>query len=111
MVKTAIKHYIWEACINMFFSGITNSFKPVSDGIPKVGERYSRVISQDKESTYYHCRIIAVSKLFNCNEYPYKYVFVDMEWDYFNYNGNIIYYDQQNHQSSKVTTLYQTFEK
>ena len=43
MISTAIKHYIYEMCIEVLFDRIINNFKTIPVRF-KIGERYSLII-------------------------------------------------------------------
>ena len=67
MIKTAIKHYILEACINVFFDKLTYNFRKPSltniHGI-KVGDRFTEIWLFDDSVNYVlgKCRMRYVTK-------------------------------------------------
>ena len=49
MIKTAIKHYILEACINMLFSKIQDNFisKERDLWCARIGDKFKRIVGRD----------------------------------------------------------------
>jgi len=67
MVKTAIKHYIFEACINILFKNIQqnfNAFEKKTMHNIKRGEKFEEItawVKQYEETPYCHIHIIGGS--------------------------------------------------
>lgn len=62
MIKVAIKHYIYDYCIDLVFSGIKNNFMKIPIEKIKVGDKYQLIVEQIGETLYYHydCVIIEI---------------------------------------------------
>ena len=65
MIRTAIKHYIYEKCIEVFFDSIITNFKRIPTRF-KIGERYTLLIirQEDQFIELHHCTVLNI----NANE-------------------------------------------
>jgi len=67
MIKTAIKHFILEACIDQFFKGIDKNFRKCTHFKPIVGKIYSHVKYREVICGYginIHLKNVMASKIF-----------------------------------------------
>lgn len=69
MIKIALKHFIYEKCINVLFDGILNNFSASKNGEFKVGDRFhsiqvkfesTRVNLSEIQTTLYNCTIMDI---------------------------------------------------
>ena len=59
----AIKHKVYEWCIDVIFKHIVRNFPQKARRVPKVGEKYIYIKEPTIEETYYNCLIIEPSEL------------------------------------------------
>lgn len=57
MIQTAIKHKLYEECIEIFFNGLIQNF-PRKGVTPVIGEFYRKIIDHEVNDIYYNCRVI-----------------------------------------------------
>ncbi len=57
MIQTAIKHKLYEECIEIFFNGLIKNF-PRKGVTPVIGEFYRKIIDHEVNDIYYNCRVI-----------------------------------------------------
>lgn len=62
MIEIAIKHYIYELAIDMFFERISSNF-PKQRIKPVIGQHYSKIEDADMREIFYDCTIIPVTEL------------------------------------------------
>jgi hypothetical protein len=71
MIKVAIKHWIYDYCINLIFEGISSNFRVFNMKNIKIGDRFDVIEKiEDKEpfnlkeggykSIYYNCVVVNV---------------------------------------------------
>ena len=60
IIRTAIKHTIFEVCIDLFFNSIKKNFPKKGKRVPAIGEKYRKIIdkSSDYAEIYYACTVI-----------------------------------------------------
>lgn len=60
IIRTTVKHTIYEICIDLLFKMIGKNFPKKGKIIPKIGDRYVRIINKnsDYEEIYYTCTVI-----------------------------------------------------
>ena len=91
MLKTAIKHYIYELCINIFFDNIEKNFVLLNKKQSinskrnqiKVGDYYKSiyeidVFEEDFYRHFYNCSIVKVAKDY------FQFLYTDLDEGYIN---------------------------
>ena len=63
MIRTLIKHYIYEFCISVCFDELDKNLKDYSDIIPEVGERFSRITDNFSGDVFLNCTVINLTEL------------------------------------------------
>lgn len=63
MIRTLIKHYIYETCLSIYFDELNKNIADYSDLIPVVGEKFSRIIDNFTGDTFIECIVIHYSDL------------------------------------------------
>lgn len=92
MIKTILKHYIYEISLNVLFSKLMQNFNDAIDHvIPQAGDTYS-IISHMYGDEHYHNCIIKKVEIRGSNLAPYAIVYATYEYstgcdlDDLNYN-------------------------
>lgn len=81
MIKTFVKHQIYDFCIDIFFNRIKSNFNGNAFGkIPKVGEFYSRIVHKFDDEEYHRCVITGVEKRRNSSNKDYYVITIKYEW-------------------------------
>lgn len=62
MLETAIKHYMYELAIDMFFERLSSNF-PKQKVTPVIGQYYSKIEDANMHELFYDCTIIPVTEL------------------------------------------------
>lgn len=80
MLLTALKHYIYEMCIDVAFRSLIRNFnvKNASD-IPHVGDFYRTVSHIYADEYYNNCTIQSVEQRVNSNGIAYFLIYVSYE--------------------------------
>lgn len=63
MIKLALKHAIYEVCIDLCFRTIQNNFPKSQKRIPLVGEKYSKVVDTVFGEVYLDCTVVTVESM------------------------------------------------
>jgi len=62
VLETAIKHYMYELAIDMFFERLSSNF-PKQKVKPVIGQYYAKIEDVDMREVFYDCTIIPVTEL------------------------------------------------
>jgi len=83
MIKTFVKHCIYDFCIDIFFNRVSRNFKNSrSNKLPKAGEFYSRVVHKYDDETYHNCIVTGLEeRTNNSNE---NYYIITIKYEYCN---------------------------
>lgn len=65
MIDVAIKYFIADLCIDVFFDRLFENFNLAESFVPQVGDFYSRVTHNLHHEVYYNCRVTSVEKIPN----------------------------------------------
>lgn len=84
MIKIALKHFIYEKCINVLFRNITKNFVHPKLGDVRVGAKFRwinyRYDSSDIDSiTLYNCEIVDIDTVFVCIRHDNRIEFNELE--------------------------------
>jgi hypothetical protein len=81
MIKTFVKHQIYDYCIHIFFNNIVSNFhKKSSTGIPVVGGFYSKVLHKYDDETYFNCIVTNIEQRKNSKHKDY--LIITIKYDY-----------------------------
>ena len=58
ILKTVVKHTIYEFCIDVFFKHIANNFPKTKKRVPAIGEKFVKILDRFNRETYFQCLII-----------------------------------------------------
>lgn len=91
MVKIAVKHFVYDFCIDLIFKRIVSNFNSNRiTGLPKKGEFYSRVSHNTDDEHYHNCVVTEVEK--RINKYKESYYLVTVAYEY--WDGEIFEDDE-----------------
>jgi len=80
MLKIAVKHIIYEFCIDLIFERIKANFNHnLSRKFPKVGEFYSRIAHKHDDESYCNCIIERIEKRKNKYDESYYLIYAKYE--------------------------------
>lgn len=94
MIETAIRHFVYELAIDMFFERVSSNF-PTQRVKPVIGQYYSKIEDADMREIFYDCTIIPITELSYYEDLQYSGaddVDVDVDADIDEY-GDIINID------------------
>jgi len=97
IIKTAIKHTIYEFCINIFFDNIVKNFPKKSKRVPEIGERFVKVIDKVNGESYFKCTIIdpkTMDYYDEMEEHEKKDVLMAMYFKWSEFEGDVIDRDE-----------------
>ena len=63
MIRTLLKHYIYETCLSICFDKIEKNLTDYSDLVPIIGDRFSRIIDNFTGDIFVDCAIIHFTDL------------------------------------------------
>jgi hypothetical protein len=76
MLKTALKHFIYDICIDVAFRNVIKNFKSKDSSILKVGDFFRMVSHIYADECYYNCIINSVEERINANGEKYDLIFI-----------------------------------
>jgi hypothetical protein len=63
MLKVALKHWIYEQCIDLIFDGIASNFIGFSYSKPlEIGDKYSLIVERGENNEWYHYNCVILTK-------------------------------------------------
>jgi len=81
MFKIAVKHFLYDFCIDLIFKSIKANFNNnTSNKFPKVGEYYSRVSHKYDDENYRNCIVKGVEKRINKSNENYYLIHIKYEY-------------------------------
>jgi hypothetical protein len=69
MIKTVLKHWIYELCIKQTFDAIKRNFPSNNKFIPSIGDKFRVVVDVANAETYFDCEIILPREIEYYNDY------------------------------------------
>lgn len=82
IIKVAIKQFIYESCIDLFFHNIqSNFYLEATDEVPKVGNFYKRISHVEDDEHYHNCVISEIEQRVTINQL--SYYLITVSYDYY----------------------------
>lgn len=63
MIRTLLKHHIYEFCISICFDELNKNLKSYGHLIPPVGAKFSRIVDNFSGDVFIDCTVVHITKL------------------------------------------------
>ena len=90
MIETAVRHFVYELAIDMFFERVSSNF-PTQRVKPVIGQYYSKIEDADMREIFYDCTIIPITELSYYEDLQYSDSYDEYDGD--DEDGDIINID------------------